>query len=150
MRKELLGASAGLVGLAVATAQHAAAEQRRASGDAEHCVTVMVRFRDGSLRPLPAPPTPKVRAARTAPHRVRFSWRFPLAIPRVCQPRFMLLSVEHARPYTPTTISVPVRGAVGAATVREASFLPPGRTGLASAISSRGLRGPVVRVRISR
>jgi len=157
VRNEVLATSVGLATLAAMTAQLAPAQQRRPTLATASCVRVMVPFRDGRLRPMPAPPTPmpapptpKLTATRSAAHAVRFVWRFPRSIPTKCQPKGISLTVLHKAPYTPTTILARVRGASGSATVKEPSFVPPGQTGLASAYTARGLYGTLVHVSIRR
>lgn len=113
------------------------------------CTTDSVRYPDGSLRQMLAPPAPDLVVRAIAPQEVQFDWRFP-ARPRNCEPALLLLTVLPADPPrdTPYTESVRVTADSGRHTIRfPSSFLRSNAT-LASAFTRRGLRSPVVRVRI--
>jgi hypothetical protein len=116
------------------------------------CGTVIATFHDGSLptkRPILVPPAPGLEARAVSARVVEFKWSFR-SLPAKCRPVWILLSVLNARPYTPTTVHVPVRGTNGTHRVKVAVFIPMAREAAASAVGARGQRSKLVRVPIAR
>lgn len=112
------------------------------------CTPVQVHMRDGSLRTMLAPPIPGVSVRAVSPHRVRFDWRFRVQ-PRKCAPASLLLTVQPGDSrYTPFGGMVRVTSAHGTYIINLPSFYVRSNTALASASTRKGLRTPVIRLRI--
>lgn len=113
-----------------------------------HCTRVQVQMADGSRRTMLAPPVPGVSVQAVSPRRVRFDWRFRVR-PQTCAPAELLLTVLPASSrYTPYTEYVRVTSSHGTHTIDLPSFYVRSDRALASALTRRGLRTPVLRLRI--
>jgi hypothetical protein len=103
-----------LLGVIVLVSVLAAASALPGAGAAPSsgCRTVTVTYRDGTQKPMLAPPTPNGTVTRLRGGRFRFTWRFA-TLPAECRPSRIALGLKFKPPLTIIPFKRPVRAKSG-------------------------------------